>query len=58
MSEQDAVNLVMQGWMKMKDAVAEETDSSTRCQVMSRMLVEEALERGSTDNITVQVVLL
>jgi len=65
MTEQEAVNLVMEGWMKTQSSimmddgtVGGQVHTSTFCEIMARMLVEEALSRGSTDNVTVQVVLL
>merc|ERR1712194_593894 len=54
--EQEAVNLVMEGWLQLN--LREPVHPSTATQLMARLLTEEALARGSTDNVTVQVLLL
>ena len=62
MSDMEAVALVMEGWGYMMNAMPDHTTDQTQTgllmEVLARMLIEEALQRGSTDNCSAQVVLL
>ncbi|CAD7937074.1 unnamed protein product [Amoebophrya sp. A25] len=60
-SDQDAVNLAMEAWLRMTKSfptlVADESASSM-AEAMGRLLIDVALQRCSMDNITVQIILL
>jgi serine/threonine protein phosphatase PrpC len=57
--DQEAVNLVLEGIHAVRSmSNGQEVDNRSMAEVLTRMLLEEALERGTTDNVTTVVVFL
>ena len=55
--DQDAVNLVLDGIRELQERPPNDQRAGI-AEVLARMLVEEALARGSTDNVTCIVLFL
>jgi len=61
LEDQEAVNLVLEGIHEVRSVTAsqsKEIDNRSMAEVLTRMLVEEALARGTSDNCTCVVVFL
>eukprot|EP00438_Fugacium_kawagutii_P027975 Skav218222 [mRNA] locus=scaffold1366:57511:61468:- [translate_table: standard] len=57
LEDQEAVNLVIEGMSELGQLLGEEGQSHPMIgQVMARLLIEEALARGTSDNVTCVVV--
>jgi len=54
-SDQEAVNLLLEGLTEFRN-LGLPSEFPQKGEICARMLVEEALLRGSADNVTVQVV--
>jgi len=54
--DQDAVNLAIEGMQQFTSLLGEDGQQRTLGQVVARVLIEEALARGTTDNVTCVVV--
>mmetsp|Transcript_26184 Transcript_26184/g.47236 ORF Transcript_26184/g.47236 Transcript_26184/m.47236 type:complete len:294 (+) Transcript_26184:34-915(+) len=52
LSDQDSVNIVLEGIRAFLEAHNDQTNGQCMSQVLARMLIEEALARGTSDNVT------